>query len=218
MDTLITYRCFTFNPFQENTYVIYNTQGTAVIIDPGCCNNTEEQMLSKFIADEKLQVKALWLSHGHIDHILGLTYCQNQFQVNTYMHPDDSFLTDRAAETARLYGLSFTPFLMPLHFFSSEVFWNPFETEISLLHLPGHSPGSIGFYFTSTALLFCGDVIMRESIGRTDLPGGSYEVLKQSIQKKVYALPESVTLLSGHGPITTVAWEKKYNPFVPYEN
>jgi hydroxyacylglutathione hydrolase len=218
MDTLITYRSFTFNPFQENTYVIYDAQRTAVIIDPGCCNSTEEQMLSQFIANEKLQVKALWLSHGHIDHVLGLAYCQRQFQVNTYMHPEDVFLTDRAIETARLYGLSFTPFVMPLHTFSSEVFWNPFQTEISLLHLPGHSPGSIGFYFASTALLFCGDVIMRESIGRTDLPGGSYEVLKHSIKNKIYTLPETVTLLSGHGPETTVAWEKKYNPFVSYEN
>lgn len=218
MDSLIKYQCFTCNPFQENTYVIYDHKLNAVIIDPGCCNSSEEQALSQFIAHEKLQVKALWLSHGHIDHVLGLAYCQNTYHVNTYMHSDDSFLIETVSETARLYGLPCSSFNAPLHFSTSDTTWNPFETEVVRLHLPGHSPGSVGFYFRSSALLFCGDVIMHESVGRADLPGGNWDTLKHSIQHGIYTLPDNVSLLSGHGPKTTVAWEKMHNPFVPYEN
>ena len=213
MDPLVSFNAFTFNPFQENTYLLWDSSHNAVIIDPGCSTQGEEQALLNFIKSHQLKIKAVWLTHGHIDHIMGLGFCQIAFKCPSYLHPADEFLIHHAPETARLYGVPFQDIQSP-ELFASNIPWNPFDFEVELVHIPGHSPGSVGFYIKPHSLLFSGDVLMHESVGRSDLPGGSWDTLQSSIKTVLYAMPDVTRILPGHGPETSIGWEKQHNPFV----
>jgi len=207
-------KSFTFNPFQENTYVLYDEKAEAFIVDPGNSNADENNILKNFIAEKKLKVKRLLLTHGHIDHILG-----NKFIFETYgclpeVHEADLFFIERLPQTASMYGVNFEESPMPNKFIKEGDYIHLGNYKFECLHTPGHSPGSISFYNAENKLLMGGDVLFNGSIGRSDLPMGDHDTLIRSIKEKLFPLGDEVKVYSGHGPVTTIGNEKIHNPFL----
>jgi hydroxyacylglutathione hydrolase len=207
-------KSFTFNPFQENTYVIYDDELTAFIIDPGNSTASENAELKKFIDDKKLNLKRLLLTHAHIDHILG-----NKFILDTYgllpeVHKAEVFFIEKMPQSAAMYGVSCDPSPFPEKFLNEGDKIKLGNYEFECLFTPGHSPGSISFYNKENKLIIGGDVLFRGSIGRSDLPMGNHEILIRSITEKLLVLGDDVKVYSGHGPSTTIGVERQTNPFL----
>lgn len=211
---MLKLRQFTFNPFGENTYVIYNQSQQAVIIDPGCYGAAEEAVLQAFIEKENLQPTALWLTHAHIDHVLGNHFVHQQWGLQARVHADEQANLDRLPTYAPVFG--FPPLAVPpvLDYLKEGQTLRLGDAELFCIWAPGHSAGSICFYYPQGGWLIGGDVLFRESIGRTDLPGGDFDTLIQSIRTKLFSLPDETVVYPGHGPATSIGHEKAHNPFV----
>jgi glyoxylase-like metal-dependent hydrolase (beta-lactamase superfamily II) len=209
----VQFHSFTFSPFSENTYVIWSEQKQCLIVDPGCYNATEEIMLENFIADMNLKPIALLNTHGHIDHVFGNDFVKNKWNIPMFMHEADLMLLERAKEMAALWNLKFTPSPLPDFGFTHGETLELGDMQFELRHVPGHAPGHFVFVFHDEKTVFCGDTLFQGSIGRTDLPGGNHDLLISSIRTQLFTLPDDYTLLSGHGPATTVGSERMHNPF-----
>lgn len=207
-------KSFTFNPFQENTYVLYDDQGEAFVIDPGNSNAEENKALSDFIDQKKLKLKRLLLTHAHIDHILGVRYVFDRYGLLPEVHHNDLFFVDRMAQSAAMYGIHCEQAPAPGRFLNEGEKVVLGKYEFDCIFTPGHSPGSISFYNQENKLLISGDVLFRGSIGRSDLPMGDHESLISSIKEKLLPLGDEVKVYSGHGPSTTIGHEKLNNPFL----
>ncbi len=211
---MIELKSFSFNPFQENTWLVWNENRDCVIVDPGCESRQEEKKLLDFISDSNLKPTAIWLTHCHIDHVLGLNFCLQQWQIPYFLHQKETAQLRAVQAYAPSYG--FHGFQMPelqgKEICEGEILLG--IEKFSILDVPGHSPGHVAFYHEDSGILISGDVLFRESIGRTDLPGGDFNILEQSIRQKIYSLPAYTRILPGHGPETTVGHEMKFNPFV----
>lgn len=210
---MLTIETFTFNPFQENTYVLFDETNEAVVIDAGCYGREEEKELSDFIESKKLTVKAVLNTHSHIDHILGSYYVKDKYKVPLLIHKQDEQMLRAGKISASIYGMDrFTEVSADGYLSEGEPvkFGNQ---SLDVLFLPGHAPGHVGFYHRAQKVLLGGDVLFNRSIGRTDLPGGDYDTLIESIHKKIFTLPDDVVVYPGHGPTTTVGEEKVENPF-----
>ncbi len=205
---------FVFNPFQENTYLLISENKECIIIDPGCMDAVECAHFSSFITEHELTPKQILLTHTHIDHTLGLAYVQDTYEVEALAHPAEIDIWDATPAIAAQYGLPYVSGQSPIWSLSEglEIIFN--EYKLKCIHAPGHSPGSICFYIEDHSTLIGGDVLFHESIGRTDLPGGNHELLLQSIQEKIYALPDDTKVYSGHGMSTEIGYEKENNMFV----
>lgn len=204
---------FTFNPFQENTYVLFDETNDAVIIDPGCSNRMEEKELSDWITTKKLTPRLILLTHSHIDHILGAYYVKDKYRVPLCIHKKDQDTLRAGKVVAQMFGIeNFTEVESDQFVSEGEVvkFGNQ---QLAVLFLPGHAPGHVGYYHVGEKILMGGDVLFRRSIGRTDLQGGDFDTLIESIHKKLFTLPDDVTVYPGHGPETTIGDEKVSNPF-----
>lgn len=205
---------FTFNPFQENTYIIYNEEKRCIIIDPGMYNAQEEMMLENFIATSGLKPEYLINTHCHIDHILGNTYCAQKYNLVLRAHTLERSVMEMGRTSASLYNLRYNE-SVPISIFMDEKDNIKLGNDtLKILFTPGHSPGSLSFYDEKGGFVIAGDALFRESIGRTDLPGGDYSTLIQAIREKLFALPDATTVYSGHGPSTTIGHEKLFNPFL----
>jgi len=211
---MITIQEFTFNPIQENTYVLYNEKGNALIIDPGCYFTNEENELADFITGNNLKPVQLLNTHCHLDHVFGNKWAAKQYGLELYIHPDEEKMLKRAPESGAMFGLNFDNYTGPLHFLNDGDFISLGDDKLEILLTPGHSPGSICFYNELQQFVIGGDVLFYESIGRTDLPYGDHQTLINSIQQKLYTLPNEVKVYNGHGQPTTIGHEKKHNPFV----
>ncbi len=210
---MIKIAAFTFNPFAENTYLIYDESGEAVIVDPGNYEPGEDRRLSDFITENKLRPVLVANTHAHVDHVLGAAYIKNRFGIPFALHPEDESTLRSVKVYAPHYG--FNTYEEPevdqwLEEGGKITFGS---SEMDIIFVPGHSPGHIAFYSKEHRVLVAGDVLFRESIGRTDLPGGDHQTLIRSILEKVFVLPDDVTVYPGHGPSTTIGYEKKNNPF-----
>lgn len=204
----------TFNAFQENTYVLYDDSGSCVIVDPGCYEPDEQAELKDFIAANKLQVSRLVNTHCHIDHVLGNEFVKRTYGVGLYIHQLDEPVLRAVAAYAPNYGFNrYEPAAVDgyLGEGSGLVFG---DTRMKILFVPGHAPGHVAFYSAADKVLISGDVLFQNSIGRTDLPGGNFPALEKSIREKLYVLPDDTTVYPGHGPKTTIGFEKRTNPFV----
>ncbi len=204
---------FEVGPFMENTYLL-SKDAAGIIIDPGFSNENEFTSFSNYLSQENIELKAVVLTHAHVDHILGLQRLLKDFDIPVYLNTNDLFLWENFGNQATMFGLnqigfSFTPEALPASG-SFEVAGFTFEC----LYTPGHSPDHTSLYFEKDNMVIAGDALFRESIGRTDLYKGDFELLEQSIQEKLYSLPEETVVYPGHGQETTIGHEKKNNPFV----
>ncbi|WP_455498387.1 MBL fold metallo-hydrolase [Coprobacter sp.] len=207
---------FQFNPFSENTYVVSdNETGECAIIDAGCYYADEQDTLSYYISDNKLNVKYLLATHLHLDHSFGDRYVYNMYGIGLTAHPNDAFLLENMEEQASMFGIQMPAPPIPIsHNIKEGDIFKIGKYTLQAIHVPGHSPGSIVYYCQEERVAFGGDVLFRGSIGRTDLSGGNYNQLITGIREKLLTLPENTVVYSGHGPGTTIGFEKKQNPYL----
>lgn len=204
---------FTFNPFQENTYVLFDKTKECVIIDPGCNNETERQRLTTFIEENDLKPVHLINTHCHIDHVLGNKFVADKYDLELTSHEGEKAVLYRQPSISNMYGIPYmeSPEITITVADGDEIRFG--EQVLKVLYTPGHSPASISLYNAASKSLIAGDVLFRESIGRTDLPGGDMQTLLTSIRDQFFILPEDVKVYPGHGLTTTIGHEKENNPF-----
>lgn len=206
---------FIFNPFSENTYVVFDDESKdACIIDPGCYEYFEKQELAEYISNNKLFIKYLFNTHGHIDHVLGNNYVMSNYKPNFYYPRGDLFLLDLLEMQASSFNIKLETKIQPENFFSEELELSIGQIKLNFIHTPGHSPGEYCIFIPQEKVCFTGDVLFNESIGRTDLWEGSYKDLHTSILSKLYSLPNETIIYPGHGETSTIQHEKTHNPFV----
>lgn len=211
---MLTIKQFTFNPVQENTYVIYTEKGECCIIDPGCYFTNERNELKNFIRQHQLLPKYLLNTHCHLDHVFGNKFVHDEFGLSLHLHKMEKPVFDNAPAAGLMFGLPFDPYTGELIYIDEGNTLTLGDDVFEILFTPGHSPGSISFYCKAQQFVIAGDVLFRMGIGRTDLPGGSFDTLINSIQTKLFVLSGEVTVYSGHGPQTTIDFEKLNNPFM----
>lgn len=205
---------FTFNAFQENTYLIVNEKKECWIVDPGMYDNSETNYFFRHIETHQLRPLAIINTHTHLDHIFGVQACKKQYDIPFLIHEKDLPVLQGAKGSAMLFGFEFNDIPQPDAFLKEN---NTFLLGDDTIHIrltPGHSPGSVVFYSADYEWVIGGDVIFNGSIGRTDLPGGNYSTLIESIKTQVFTMPEVTRIFPGHGPVTTIRNEKKSNPFL----
>jgi glyoxylase-like metal-dependent hydrolase (beta-lactamase superfamily II) len=205
----------TFNPFEENTYLVYDDTRQAVIIDPGCCNTLEQQQLIREIERLGLQPLRLINTHCHLDHVFGNHFVAEKYNLSLEIHSGEIPVLEFAPTAARLYGVPY-PEISPapgnlLEDGDLITFGN---TQLEVLLTPGHSPASLCFFCAESNFLIAGDVLFYGSIGRTDLPGGDYDTLIESIKTRLLHLGDEVVVYPGHGQATTIGFERRHNPFL----
>lgn len=206
-------KCFTFNPFQQNTFLLYNNTNQAILFDAGMHTNTEEQVFLNFVNEKQLKIEQFLLTHAHIDHVLGNKFIFDTYGLLPQMHKDELFFIDRMAQSATMYGINCSPSPQPINFLNDNDCVKLGNYTFNCILTPGHSPGSLSFYNKENNLIISGDVLFNGSIGRSDLPLGNHETLINSIKSKLFILPNETKVYSGHGPSTTIGHEKLTNPF-----
>jgi hydroxyacylglutathione hydrolase len=211
---MITLKQFTFNELGVNAFILYDETLKCIIVDPGCSEPSQQQQLSRFLQYGNLQPEAIVLTHGHFDHLSGLAWAKRTFSCSVVMHPDDLFLLNNAEQHAGLFGFSIDPPPQPDRFIGEGEVLTFGNSKVNIMHVPGHSPGSICLYSRKSGLLICGDVLFNGSIGRTDLFGGNHPLLIRGIREKLMVLPRETTVWPGHGPNTTIGSEYDTNPFL----
>lgn len=211
---MIQIKSFTFNPFQENTYLLINELNECIIIDPGMYSASEQMEFDAYITKNNLNPVKLINTHCHIDHIFGNNYCINKYQLQLQGHVKEIEVLNSGLFTAQSYGLNYDP-SPKIEVYLSENQIIPFgKSYLKILFTPGHSPGSISLYSEDNHFVIVGDALFYQSIGRTDLPGGNHQTLIESIKTQLMTLPDKTSVMSGHGPITNIGHEKQFNPFL----
>ncbi|MDO4779638.1 MAG: MBL fold metallo-hydrolase [Bacteroides sp.] len=207
-------KLFEFNMFPVNCYVVWDETNEAVIIDPGCFYEEEKIKLKEFIESKKLTVKHLLNTHLHLDHIFGNKFVSKEYNLPVEAHKADEFWIGEAPKQSRMFGfhLQEEPAQIGKYLHDGDIisFGN---TTLEAIHVPGHSPGSLVFYSAKDKCMFSGDVLFQGSIGRADLTGGNFEELIDNICSRLFVLPADTTVYPGHGPSTTIGFEKAENPF-----
>jgi len=214
----LTVRSFVVSPFAENALVLHD--GTdAALVDPGTATREERQAVEAYVEAAGLTVRHLLLTHGHIDHVFGCAHFAHRYGATAayggwQMHPADDPLLANAVVQGEVYGVRVDAPPAPAHHLADgeEVTFG--TTTLRVIHVPGHSPGSVAFYSEADGLLVGGDVLFRDSIGRTDLWQGSFDTLLASIRERLFVLPDDTVVYPGHGPTTTIGYEKQHNPFL----
>ena len=210
---MLQIQSFVFNPFSENTYVVFNDEKQAFIIDPGNFAEKETEILNKFIEQKELKIQNILLTHAHIDHVLGLQKMYDLYQDPVLMHEIEKEILDRNPMDANRFGFFFKPFEGEISYVQENEKIRLGNDEFNILHVPGHSPGSIAFHSEKQKFLVSGDVLFEGSIGRTDLYKGNSEELLKSISEKLFVLNDETQVFNGHGNSTTIGFEKYYNHF-----
>ncbi len=205
---------FTFNAFDENTYIITNEKKQCWIVDPGMYHDDEKDALFSFITQKQLQPQAIINTHTHLDHIFGVQSVIDKYGIPFGVHKQESEVLKMAAGSATMFGFDFKNIPQPTFFITENEPLLLGDDALQVFYTPGHSPGSISFYYPKGNWVISGDVLFSGSIGRTDLPGGNTDTLLNSIRKHLFTLPGETKVLSGHGPATNIAEEKMHNPFL----
>ncbi|MBT6807879.1 MAG: MBL fold metallo-hydrolase [Flavobacteriales bacterium] len=205
----------TFNPFQENTYVVWDETRECIIIDPGCYEDSEKEILKRFIVDNNLNPVKLINTHCHIDHILGNRFVSENWNIELHIHKLDLPLLENAGGIAKTYGFKkYEGSPYPQHFLKDGDLLNFGKSKLEIVFTPGHAPGHICLFSKEEKFIVAGDVLFNGSIGRTDLPGGDYDTLIDIIQNKLMVLEDETVVHCGHGPSTTIGKERMTNPFL----
>jgi len=204
---------FEFNAFAENTYILYDATKECIIVDPGCYDEKERDTLVRFIEDHNLKVKCLVNTHCHIDHVLGNHFIKQRFGVDLQIHQEDIPTLKSCEVVAPIYGFNNYESTEGDRFLNEGDKVKFGHSELKVIFVPGHAPGHIALVNEEEKICINGDVLFRQSIGRTDLPGGDFDTLISSIQDKMFQLPDDITVYCGHGPSTSIGFEKQHNPF-----
>jgi len=207
-------KSFVFNPVQENTYILFNESNDCIIIDPGFYFDEEKDAIQKFISQNKLTPKILLNTHCHLDHVFGNKFIAEAYKLTLQIHKDEKAMLELAPVSGLTYNMPFDNYVGELIYLKEGDIIQLGNDELEAIETPGHSPGSICFYCRKQHFIIGGDVLFQRSIGRTDLPGGSFETLVGHIRNKLFVLPDETKVYSGHGDVTTIGEEKKYNPYL----
>ncbi|MFL2569279.1 MAG: MBL fold metallo-hydrolase [Flavobacteriales bacterium] len=212
---MIQIQTFTFNGFQENTYVLFDDTKDCIIVDPGCYDKHEQETLSNFVTENKLKPVLLINTHCHIDHVLGNRFVGDKWKLDLAMHELDVPTLKSVTDYCTVYGFhNYEESPLPSHFLNEDEKVKFGESELDILFTPGHAPGHIVLHSKKDGFIIGGDVLFQMSIGRTDLPGGDYDTLIESIKEKLFSLDDNTKVYCGHGPSTNIGFEKANNPFL----
>lgn len=211
----MTVKTFTFNPFQENTYLVYDENKQGVVFDCGIILDYEKKAFDAYISDNQINIVRVLNTHLHLDHQFGNKFLAESYNIKPEAHREDEFLLENVKSQGAMFGIPIKddPEALICYIEENQEF-EVGDMKFTALHVPGHSPGSVAFYFENEGCVFVGDVLFKGSIGRTDLPKGDYATLIRSIQTKLLPLPDSTVVYSGHGPATSIGEEKQNNPFL----
>jgi glyoxylase-like metal-dependent hydrolase (beta-lactamase superfamily II) len=207
-------KAFTFNPVQENTYILYNENNECIIIDPGCYFDAEKEEIKNFIENHQLQPKLLLNTHCHLDHVFGNKFIAEEYKLTLNTHLLEKEILEMAPASGLMFDLPFDNYQGEVIYLAEGDVVSLGDDQLQVIHVPGHSTGSICFYCEKQHFIIGGDVLFQRSIGRTDLPYGNHEYLLQNIKEKLFKLPADVKVYPGHGPETTIGAEIKDNPFL----
>ena len=211
---MLTIHSFCFNAFQENTYVIYNEQKMAIIIDPGCYLRNEQESLVNFITGNELLPILLLNTHCHLDHVFGNNFISETYGLTAHFHKNEQPVIDRLPEGGARWGVPCEPYKGPVQYIDQGEIIKFGNDEFKVLFTPGHSPGSVCFYHQNQDFIIGGDLIFKDGVGRTDLPGSNPLDLINSIKTQILPLTDTLKIYSGHGPETTLGRERKSNPYI----
>ncbi|MEP7373528.1 MAG: MBL fold metallo-hydrolase [Chitinophagaceae bacterium] len=211
---MLSLKSFTFSPIQENTYVLYNEKKECCIIDPGCYFAEERAVLKDYIEKAGLKPVLLLNTHCHLDHIFGNKFVHETWNLTLHIHEKEKPVLERAPIAGKTWQLPFDNYEGELALIKEGETIKVGDEELEIRFTPGHSPGSVIFYHEAGRFVIGGDVLFNGSIGRTDLPGGDYDTLINSIQTQLFTLPDETKVYSGHGSLTTIGFEKMNNPYV----
>jgi len=204
---------FVFNFASENTYILYNENKNAWLIDPGNMNEQETKAIESFISENDLKIEKILLTHAHIDHVLGLQWAFDTFKIPVYMHQDDQEVLDMLQASGMRFGFSVDPVKVEIVYVNEGEELDLDGEKFKIYHVPGHSPGSVVYHNEDQKFMISGDVLFEGSIGRTDLYKGNHEQLISGITNKLFILDDETQVFSGHGNPTSIGFEKQYNPF-----
>lgn len=205
---------FVFNFASENTYILYNEQQNAWLIDPGNSNEQETRAIENFISEKGLKIRKILLTHAHIDHVMGLQWAFDTFKVPVVMHQEDKEVLDMFQISGMRFGMSLNHIQADLEYINEDDELDLDGETFAVYHVPGHSPGSIVYHHKNQKFMISGDVLFEGSIGRTDLYKGNYDQLISGIKNKLFILDDETQVFSGHGNPTIIGFEKQYNPFL----
>lgn len=207
-------QAFVFNFASENTYILFNENKNAWLIDPGNMNDQETKTIENFIRENELQIERILLTHAHIDHVLGLQWASDTFKVPVTMHQDDQEVLDMFQISGMRFGFQLNHINIAPEYINEGDEIDFDGEKFKVYHVPGHSPGSVVYHNDTQKFMISGDVLFEGSIGRTDLYKGNYDQLIEGIKTKLLILDEETQVFSGHGNATTIGFEKQYNPFL----
>lgn len=206
-------KAFTFNPFQENTYLIYDESKELIIIDPGCYDEHERKLLFSFVQENELIPKAIVNTHCHIDHVFGINSVRNEYGIDFYCHKDEIPILEAVPAYAPVYGLQ-AEVVENVKTIGEDETLSFGNSSLEIRLTPGHSPASICFIHHDSKQVIAGDVLFQGSIGRFDLPGGNYETLMNSIETQLLTLDDDYVVYPGHGMKTKIGIERRSNPYL----
>jgi glyoxylase-like metal-dependent hydrolase (beta-lactamase superfamily II) len=211
---MISIETFVFNPFMENTYLLHDDTGECIIVDAGCYEEAEKKEIREYIKDSGLNPVRLVNTHCHVDHVLGVRFLREKYQVPFCIHPLEKPILAATPMQGNFFGLEPGPAADPDEFFEDGAVITFGRSALQAIHVPGHSPGSLVLYAEGEGFLLAGDVLFRGSIGRSDLPGGDHETLVQHIREKLLVMDPGIVVYPGHGPETTLGEERDHNPYL----
>ena len=215
---MINIQKFVFNPFQVNTYVLSDESNECVIIDPGCSDGVESLQLMDYFKNNGLKPVRVLLTHTHIDHVIGCNALEDLLNIEPEAHKAGLVFLEHSVTTAQTYGLDLekNPEVSKFITEGEDIIFG--NSRLEVLYTPGHADGSVCFLSREDGFVIVGDVLFQMSIGRTDFPTGNFDVLKKSIFEKLFVLAEDTVVYSGHGPETSIGFEKNNNPFLGDDN
>ncbi|MBT2623117.1 MBL fold metallo-hydrolase [Chryseobacterium sp. ISL-6] len=211
---MLNIQAFVFNFASENTYILYNENKNAWLIDPGNMNEQETNLISNFIKDNELKIQKILLTHAHIDHVFGLQWAYDTFNLPIIMHQEDQEILDMLQMSGMRFGMKIDPVKVDVEYINEGDQLDFDGEKFKIYHVPGHSPGSIVYHNENQKFMISGDVLFEGSIGRTDLYKGNYDQLINGIRTKLLVLDDETQVFSGHGNPTSIGFEKQYNPFL----
>ena len=211
---MISLHSFIFNSWAENTYVLYDETGECLIADPGCSNREEQDALAGFIREKQLRPVLLVNTHCHLDHVLGNKFVLDMYGLSPWLHRREEVVLNAMIPYAASVGQTYDPSPPAGGFLEEGAKIGFGKEELDILFTPGHSPGSVSFFSAGSRIVIAGDVLFYGSIGRTDLPGGDFDTLIRSIEAQLLTLGDDVKVFPGHGPATSIGFERENNPFL----